>query len=234
MLALAVQVQVQPALESLHAFTGHARVGQQAPTPPIATPDILSLEPTKPIERQLNFRETHSYKIALEMGQFLDAAVNQRGVDVVVRLFAPDGSKVADIDSPNGTEGDEPIAIEVKSTGAYRIDITTLNHNGSGPAGRYEIRVNRIWSAAEYAARLAEERRAQQAVIAELKSRSIAITSVEAGNGFDDLQPLKRVFKDVRIIGLGEETHGTREFFQFKHRMVEFLVKEMDFWGLRD
>jgi erythromycin esterase len=208
MLALAVQVQV---------------------TPPVATPDIQSLEPATPIERQLKFGETHTYKIALDTGQFLDAAVNQRGVDVVVRLFAPDGSNIADIDSPNGTEGDEPIAIEAKSTGAYRIDITTLTQNGNGPAGRYEIRVNAIWSAAEYAAHLAEEGRAQQAVIAELKSRAIAITSVEADNGFDDLQPLRRVLKDVRIVGLGEETHGPREFFQFKHRMVEFLVKEMDF-----
>jgi Erythromycin esterase homolog len=33
----------------------------------------------------------------------------------------------------------------------------------------------------------------------------------------------------VRIVGLGGETHGTREFFQLKHRMVEFLVKEMGF-----
>jgi len=46
---------------------------------------------------------------------------------------------------------------------------------------------------------------------------------------FEDLQPLKRVFRDVRFVGLGEETHGGREFFQFKHRMLEFLVKEMGF-----
>lgn len=43
------------------------------------------------------------------------------------------------------------------------------------------------------------------------------------------MQPLKRILKDARLVGLGEETHGTREFFQFKHRMVEFLVKEMGY-----
>ena len=199
---------------------------QQPSTSPIVTPEAQRLESSKPIERQLNVGETHAYKVVLEAGQFLDAAVNQRGVDVVVRVFAPDSSKIADIDSPNGKQGDEPIAIEARTPGAYRIEVTSLERNG---AGRYEIRINKILSATEYAARLAEKKRKQEAVIAELKANSITIKSVEAGNGFDDLQPLKRVFKDVRFVGLGEETHGTREFFQFKHRMLEFLVKEMGF-----
>ena len=77
--------------------------------------------------------------------------------------------------------------------------------------------------------RLAETKQKQQVVIAWLKSNAIPVKSVEAGNGFEDLLPLKRVFKNVRFVGLGEQTHGTREFFQFKHRMLEFLVKEMDF-----
>ena len=219
-LTLAVQVQLQRPRDPAQPA---------APSSPSATPETQSLEPTKPIERELNCGGTHTYQIALEAGQFLDAAVNQRGVDVVVRLFAPDGHKIIDIDSPNGTQGDEPIALDAKSTGVYRIDVTCLQTDGRQVAGRYEIRINKIYSATEYAAHLAEERRTQQAVVADLKARSIAITSVEAGRGVDDLQPFKRVLKDVRILGLGEETHGTREFFQLKHRMVEFLVKEMGF-----
>ena len=31
------------------------------------------------------------------------------------------------------------------------------------------------------------------------------------------------------MVGLGETTHGTREFFQIKHRLLEFLVTEMAF-----
>ena len=34
---------------------------------------------------------------------------------------------------------------------------------------------------------------------------------------------------DARIVALGEATHGTREFFQLKHRMLEFLATEMGF-----
>ncbi|MCK4818266.1 erythromycin esterase family protein, partial [bacterium] len=62
-----------------------------------------------------------------------------------------------------------------------------------------------------------------------LKENAIGLDSVEAGSGFEDMQPLKAIIGEARIVALGEATHGTREFFQIKHRMVEFLVNEMDF-----
>ncbi|HEX9943884.1 MAG TPA: erythromycin esterase family protein [Thermoanaerobaculia bacterium] len=65
--------------------------------------------------------------------------------------------------------------------------------------------------------------------VAWLRSEAIPFTTVEAENGFDDLQPLKRLIGGARIVALGEQTHGTREFFQMKHRLVEFLASEMGF-----
>jgi erythromycin esterase len=62
-----------------------------------------------------------------------------------------------------------------------------------------------------------------------LSGNAIPLKTVEAGHGFADLQPLKKVLKSARLVGLGEATHGSREFFQMKHRMLEFLVKEMGF-----
>ncbi|HWB77416.1 MAG TPA: erythromycin esterase family protein, partial [Nannocystaceae bacterium] len=58
---------------------------------------------------------------------------------------------------------------------------------------------------------------------------AIPIATVEAGHGFDDLASLKNIVGDARIVALGESTHGTREFFQLKHRMLEFLVTQMGF-----
>ncbi len=49
------------------------------------------------------------------------------------------------------------------------------------------------------------------------------------GQGYEDLVPLKKGLADVRILGAGEGTHGTHEFFTFKHRLFEFLVKEMGY-----
>ena len=40
-----------------------------------------------------------------------------------------------------------------------------------------------------------------------------------------DLQAIDRIIAGARIVGLGESTHGTREFFQVKHRLIEYLVR---------
>ncbi|MEA4812746.1 MAG: erythromycin esterase family protein [Anaerolineaceae bacterium] len=59
--------------------------------------------------------------------------------------------------------------------------------------------------------------------------KAIPLSSVTDTQDFSDLQGLKEVLANVRYIGLGESTHGTREFFQLKHRMLAFLVKEMGY-----
>jgi erythromycin esterase len=66
-------------------------------------------------------------------------------------------------------------------------------------------------------------------IISWIKQNALPLKSVKAESGFEDLAPMKTVLKDVQIVGLGEATHGTKEFFQMKHRMLEFLVKEMGF-----
>lgn len=65
--------------------------------------------------------------------------------------------------------------------------------------------------------------------IAWLKKNAIVFNTAEAGSGFEDLMPLKELIGEARIVALGEGTHGTREFFQMKHRLVEFLAGEMGF-----
>jgi len=62
-----------------------------------------------------------------------------------------------------------------------------------------------------------------------IKANAVRLDTVEAGHGFTDMQPLKQMVGDARIVALGEATHGTREFFQLKHRMLEFLASEMGF-----
>ena len=69
----------------------------------------------------------------------------------------------------------------------------------------------------------------QQNLLSWLRRNAIPLKTVEAGCAFADLQPLKPVIGSARIVALGEATHGTREFFQLKHRLLEFLVTEMSF-----
>lgn len=43
-----------------------------------------------------------------------------------------------------------------------------------------------------------------------------------------DFAPLADAFEGKTVFGLGEATHGTKEFFAVKRRLVEFLVTELD------
>ena len=68
-----------------------------------------------------------------------------------------------------------------------------------------------------------------QPVVEWIATHAVRLTTPEPGHGFADMQPLKKVIGSARIVALGEATHGTREFFQLKHRMLEFLATEMGF-----
>jgi erythromycin esterase len=66
-------------------------------------------------------------------------------------------------------------------------------------------------------------------VVKWMKRQAIPLRTVEAGRDITDLLPLKKIIGSARVVGLGETSHGTREIFQMKHRLFEFLVKEMGF-----
>lgn len=68
-----------------------------------------------------------------------------------------------------------------------------------------------------------------QVITTWLKQNAIPVKYIESGNQFSDLQPLKKTLKDAVVVGLGEATHGTHEFFTMSHRLIEFLVREMNF-----
>lgn len=60
-----------------------------------------------------------------------------------------------------------------------------------------------------------------------LKNHIIPLKDVAPGIGLDDLQPLESILRETSVIALGEATHGTREFFQMKQRMLEYCVQEL-------
>ncbi|WP_326579538.1 erythromycin esterase family protein [Actinacidiphila glaucinigra] len=62
-----------------------------------------------------------------------------------------------------------------------------------------------------------------------LARNALPLNGLDAGAPTGDLRPLGRVLRGVRVVGLGEATHGTGEFFRLKHRLLEFLVTELGF-----
>ena len=82
---------------------------QPPPNPP-AVSEATTLEPGKPVERELHGGETHAYKIHVEAGQFVHVVVMQKGIDVAVTLRDPASKEVAKSDSLNGAYGPEPVS----------------------------------------------------------------------------------------------------------------------------
>jgi erythromycin esterase len=62
-----------------------------------------------------------------------------------------------------------------------------------------------------------------------VKANATPITSLNAESGLDDLEPVKNLVGEAKILALGEATHGTSEFFKLKHRILEYLVKKQGF-----
>lgn len=62
-----------------------------------------------------------------------------------------------------------------------------------------------------------------------LKTAAVPIATADPAAPIDDLKALAPMVDGVQVVGLGEATHGTREHFQLKHRLVEYLVREHGF-----
>ena len=192
-----------------------------------ASEETRQLERMRPIERMMRGGEVHRYHVSLTAGQYLNVIVDQRGLDVMVIALRPDGTTIREVDSPNGTQGPEPVAVVASTSGMYRFEVRSLE--ASAAPGRYEIRIEDLLSAEQYQERLAEEAARDAAIVDQLRRQAIRLESITAGSGFEDLRPLKEILRGAHVVGLGEATHGTREFFQVRHRMLEFLVKEMGY-----
>lgn len=88
--------------------------------------DVRRLEVGKPIERKLSGGETHSYQLNISNGQYARVIVDQRGIDVVVNLFGPDGKLITAVDNPNGSQGAETVHITAEATGIYRLEVAAF------------------------------------------------------------------------------------------------------------
>jgi tetratricopeptide (TPR) repeat protein len=101
-----------------------------------------SLEPGKPVERELSGGQSHSYKITMSSGQFLHIVVRQLGIDVVVVLFAPDGKKISEVDDERLIDRSETVSTIAEAPGAYLIELRSSEKTAK--TGRYEIKIEEL------------------------------------------------------------------------------------------
>lgn len=162
---------------------------------------IPLLQVGKPVERDLAGGQAHSYSVALASGQYIHVVVEQRGIDVVVRLFGPAGNQLAETDSLNGTQGPESVFFSATQTGAHRLEVRPLNNEVA--TGRYEVRIEESRTARD----TDKERIQAEALFNEatlLRNAGTAESLDRALRKFEEALPLFRALNDTlrRVMAL--------------------------------
>lgn len=105
-----------------------------APRPPLEAGPLAA---GVPVERELASGDGHAYQITLAGGAYANIVVVQLGVDVVIRLRAPDGAQIGEMDGPGAMHGQERLAVIAPASGVYRLEVRRFND--ASPLGRYRV-----------------------------------------------------------------------------------------------
>jgi len=109
--------------------------------------EFRALVPGIPIEREISGYQTHPYKITLSAGQFFQASIQQKGIDLLVILVGPDKRKLDEFSEPVYENRVRKILFIAESDGDYHLLIRPRLKDGA-PAF-YEITVQTMRPATE-------------------------------------------------------------------------------------
>jgi len=126
----------RPRLWGLAVVLLLAACGQDGPAArrPVAERAIRAA-PGLSLASRISKSETHAYVFSLEKDELADLVIDQQGADVAASLYAPDGRRMATVDSGYGKRGPEILPILAEAAGRYRLAVV------SSDSGRYEIRI---------------------------------------------------------------------------------------------
>jgi len=108
---------------------------------------IQSLEVGKPIERNLDGGGIHSYQLKLSLDQFTHLVADQRGIDLALSIFDPNGNKLREVNDNRGERGLEFASLVAKEAGLYRVEVRSVRK--TDPLGSYQIRLERLQPAGD-------------------------------------------------------------------------------------
>jgi len=107
--------------------------------------ESISLEPGMPVERELSGGQSHSYKITMSAGQYLQVEARQKEIDVAMALVTPDGKKIVEVDSTHLLDESENFSAISETAGAYLIEVRSSEKTAK--TGRYEVKVEELRAA---------------------------------------------------------------------------------------
>ena len=101
------------------------------------TDDIRQLPPNQTIEREMTGAETHRYQFDLQAGEFFQVRVEQKGVDVALKLLDADNNTLATIDSLNSKKDFEMLSFVSAEPSGFILEIKVADITAE--SGKYII-----------------------------------------------------------------------------------------------
>ncbi|MCH8241819.1 MAG: hypothetical protein IH897_04300 [Planctomycetes bacterium] len=99
-------------------------------TPSLNAQQATPLAAHDAVSRELRPDQTHAYTIELQSNHFVYGVADQRGIDLVVTVYAPDGTEIGVFDGPS--RGSESFSFETKTSGTYRIEVAPFDDEETG------------------------------------------------------------------------------------------------------
>ena len=115
--------------------------------PAVATAQT-TLTTGSPIERELAGNQVHEFSVTVEENEYVELAVEQRGIDVIVRVSSPNGKPLGEFDTPNGAQGPEHVSFVALTAGKYSVTVAPLNPEHK-PIGKYVIKLLEVRQATD-------------------------------------------------------------------------------------
>jgi len=178
--------------------------------------EVRSLEVGPLILRELKGGQSHTYEISIAAGQYANVVVDQKGIDVVVKLLAPAGKLITEVDSPTRTLGPEPVYVIAETTGIYRLEIGSPNKNAL--PGKYEAKLIELRSVTERDKAWLAVRRVFEEAVA-LSIQGTPESSAAAIKKFEEAFSLYGAIGDrgeqfAAMIGIGNAFRFRREWMR--------------------
>lgn len=194
---------------------------------------ILTLEPGHPLEREIAVGQEHNYHIQLQAGQYAQIEVEQRGINVLLNVFAPDNKYLFWHDLEYETTGTERAIIVAEAPGEYRLWVAPQgppNAKNILP-GKYLVKIASLHSATEQEKRIFQA----QILFAWAIQHGWSNDEKEKAEGIKQAQEWLRLYRHEGDIGailailrlLGADAIAQRNFIQSAdyHQQMITLVQ---------
>jgi len=160
----------------------------------------------------------------MESGESILIIVKQEGLDVVIDVTAAGGTLLDSVDSPTGRNGDEAVEIFAKERGDFRLRVRPIDEQE--PVGKYRLIVKEKRSREESTAILASRQKARDEATKWLAAKSVGLPPSDLIADQKTLPAFDSVAERAQVIGLGEATHGSREFGDLRLALTKRLIQD--------